>query len=94
MIHDQALDSECNAYNAAFYELGLRWYWDSETFARLQAYPNPCERIRRYIETQHPHLLRAYDPEFLSQAIETRKTGFKGSTLHFNWAETRAELGI
>ncbi len=21
-----------NAYNAAFYELGLRWYWDSEMY--------------------------------------------------------------
>ena len=25
---DSGVDLERNAYNAAFYELGLRWHWD------------------------------------------------------------------
>jgi hypothetical protein len=93
---DPALESECNAYNAAFYALGLRWHWDVDTFAALRSYANPCERIRRYLETQHPHLLKAYDPEFLASAIETRKTGCENvAGGYFDWSEARAaELGI
>jgi hypothetical protein len=67
-------DLERNAYNAAFDELGLPWHWDSETYATLldhSACPNT--RIRRYLETRHPHLLTAYEPEFLASAIEERK---------------------
>ena len=28
---DDAADLHRNAYNAAFYELGLSWYWDANT---------------------------------------------------------------
>ena len=40
MANDQQLqhrhnDVERNAYNAAFYELGLRWHWDSDTYDQL-----------------------------------------------------------
>ena len=34
-------DIERSAYNAAFYELGLRWYWDDATYERLAA--ESCE---------------------------------------------------
>jgi len=93
---ETTIDPELNAYNAAFYALGLRWHWDADTFAALQAFACPIERIRRYLETQHPHLLKAYDPEFLASAIETRKTRPENAANgYFNWAEARAaELGI
>ncbi|MDB5764166.1 MAG: hypothetical protein JWQ21_3161, partial [Herminiimonas sp.] len=29
---DAAEDIDLNAYNAAFYELGLRWHWDADTY--------------------------------------------------------------
>src|SRR6266516_3398084 len=58
---DEAAELERNAYNAAFYELGFRWHWDGDTFASLQAFSKSCDRIRNYLETQHPHLLSAYD---------------------------------
>ena len=67
-----ASEAERSAYNAAFYELGLGWHWSAETFESLQARGDPCERIRHYMEQQHPHLLRAYDAEFLASAIECR----------------------
>jgi hypothetical protein len=67
------LELERSAYNAAFYELGLGWHWSPDTFESLQAEADPCERIRSYMQQQHPHLLRAYDPEFLAQAIEARR---------------------
>ncbi|WP_280152379.1 hypothetical protein [Piscinibacter sp. XHJ-5] len=93
---DPSLEMERNAYNAAFYELGLRFYWDSDTFAALQADPDPHERLRRYIETQQPHLLRAYDPTFLVQAIESREAELLRTrgTLSFDWAQAcAAEVG-
>lgn len=70
--HLAALEVERSAYNAAFYELGLGWHWSADTFASLLAFGDASERIRHYIEQQHPHLLRAYDAEFLASAIESR----------------------
>ena len=71
--HDAAV-LECEAYNAAFYELGLRWHWDGATFAALQCCADePAQRLRHYLQTQQPHLLRAYDVDFLVTAIEQRK---------------------
>ena len=31
----EAGDRELNAYNAAFYELGLRWHWDRSEERRV-----------------------------------------------------------
>ncbi len=59
------------AYNAAFEELGLSWHWDAVTFSRLPAAGR--EGLRRYIEREQSHLLSAYEPEFLVEAIETAK---------------------
>jgi hypothetical protein len=89
-------ESERDAYNAAFYALGLRWHWDRDTYAALQAFASPCDRIRRYLETQHPHLLKAYDPEFLAHAVEARKPQMsEACSVHFDWAQARAaEVGI
>jgi len=99
---DEALEIERNAYNAAFYALGLRWHWDGDTYAALNEDGDASQRVRRYIEAEHPHLLRAYDADFLVQAIERRKAEFVAScaaagpvALSFDWAETRAaELGV
>ncbi len=84
-------DAECNAYNAAFWDLGLRWHWDAATFATLSALACPVERIRRYLQVQHPHLLKVYEPEFLAQAIESRK---RRAPAEFDWASlSSAECG-
>jgi hypothetical protein len=61
------------AYNMAFEELGLRFRWDAGTLASLACIGDEAMRIVTYIETHHPHLLKAYSPEFLSHAILTRK---------------------
>jgi hypothetical protein len=58
------------AYNSAFDELGLAWHWDRATYAWL---PEGPERVRAYVEREHPHLLRAYDADFLVQAVEQAK---------------------
>ena len=98
--HDEM---ERNAYNAAFNELGFRWYWDRDTYEQLlQRSENAGERIRQYLETHQPHLLRAYDATFLVAAIEEKKAEHRkqarsDSNLvagYFDWAQMPGcELG-
>lgn len=67
---DPAVEAQRHAYNAAFDELGLPWHWDAATYERLLGHG--CG-VRRYLETERPHLLRAYEPEFLVAAVEAAK---------------------
>lgn len=71
-ITDPAAEAERHAYNAAFEELGLTWHWDADTFARLPG--RGRERVRLYLERDHAHLLRAYEADFLLEAVETART--------------------
>ncbi|HET9976100.1 MAG TPA: hypothetical protein VFQ20_01590 [Burkholderiaceae bacterium] len=99
--HPAAL--ERSAFNAAFYELGLRWHWDDATFEALAADPCERQRVRRYLEGAQSHLLRAYDADFLTDAILAAKQRFRQSLARcapqampaFNWADARwGEVGI
>ncbi|MGJ3701712.1 hypothetical protein [Variovorax sp. AFSI2.2] len=96
-------ETERNAYNAAFYELGFRWHWDRETYCQLlRQSQDGIERVSHYLNAYQPHLLRAYDAKFLAEVIEQKKqehqkrepdTGAMKKR-YFNWAESRgAELG-
>lgn len=94
---------ERSAFNAAFYELGLRWHWDSDTYQALAAQPCERARIRGYLQAEQAHLLRAYDAEFLTDAILTAKQRSHHALAHcaphavprFNWADARwGEVGI
>ncbi|RZJ26455.1 MAG: hypothetical protein EOO54_02745 [Haliea sp.] len=79
-LHDQStIDAHRHAYNAAFEELGLPWHWDSATFARLQA--GGRDGVRSYLQSEQAHLLRAYDAEFLVDAIETAKARYQAGML-------------
>jgi hypothetical protein len=93
---------ERNAYNAAFHDLGFRWYWDRDTYAQLtQQALDAAERIRQYLETFQPHLLRAYDASFLVSAIEAGKAEHlrrgiapAATAAFFDWAQmSGSELG-
>jgi hypothetical protein len=96
-------EMERNAYNAAFHELGFRWYWDSDTFNALMGQSsNPSERIHHYLTTRQPHLLKAYDAPFLVGVIQEKKAQYgrrktasaATACRHFDWAETLGcELG-
>lgn len=96
-------DMERSAFNAAFYELGLRWHWDGDTYKALAT--NPCERarVKGYLVAEQAHLLRAYDADFLTEAILTAKqrsqhalaASVSAALPHFNWADPRwGEVGI
>ena len=71
ILHHPASEAQRQAYNAAFDELGLNWHWDPVTFARLPAAGRGA--VKAYIEREQPHLLRAYEADFLTDAIETAK---------------------
>lgn len=62
-----------DAFNAAFRELGLNWRWGNETYRNLLNRGTEREGVRVYVETHQSHLLRAYDAEFLINAILTAK---------------------
>ena len=68
-----SLEIERNGYNVAFSELGLEWYWDAKTYADLHTIPEEKNRVRTYIETHQPHLMRAYDADFLAAAIQNAR---------------------
>jgi hypothetical protein len=70
-VANLAAEAHRNAYNAAFEELSLSWRWDASTYARLQFHG--CDLVRAYLETEQTHLLRAYDADFLVNAIEAVK---------------------
>ncbi len=73
-------DAERSAYNAVFCELEFSWFWDPDTYLQLVNHSaNAVERIRHYLETSQPHLLRAYDAGFLALLIENKKLDFERS---------------
>ena len=94
-------EAERDSFNAAFYELGLRWYWDTDTYENLlRRFDCATQRIRHYLEAQQPHLLKAYDAAFLVEAIQQaqlkaqRATAGTGTARRFDWAQTLAgEIG-
>jgi hypothetical protein len=104
-LTSEAGDRELNAYNAAFYDLGLRWHWDSATYeALLSMGGDGATRLRHYLQTQQPHLLRAYDADFLVAMIEQKAAvqraaadaaqGDNPAPRFFDWAQARGcELG-
>jgi hypothetical protein len=83
------------AYNAAFYQLGLPWHWDGDTYASVLCPDGERECLRAYLRDRQPHLLRAYDAEFLIDAIqaakarcyETMTAAGNRSSAYVNWAE-------
>lgn len=63
-------DAQRQAYNAAFYELGLRWHWDSSDYDCQMCVESQRAHLRRYLEKRHPHMLKVYDADFLVDAIQ------------------------
>jgi hypothetical protein len=94
----EAGDRELDAYNAAFHELGLRWHWDSATYeALLSLGGDGPARVRHYLQSQQPHLLRAYDADFLVGMIEQKAAAARQggvASRFFDWSQARGcELG-
>jgi len=77
-------DRERRAYNRAFWQLGFRWQWDPATYRELARIPQENERIRAYLERHQPHLLKAYDIDFLCEMIRRRKDAPAGEIHAFS----------
>ena len=68
-----------HSVNRAFRELGLRFQWDERTWAELSAMPDVREQLRYYLPRHQPHLLGAYDAEFLGNLV-AQKLAHPGGT--------------
>lgn len=94
-------DYHRDAYNAAFYELGLKWHWDQSVYQDVPSAGQERERVLGYLKAHQLHLLTAYDAEFLVDAIETTKARCYdallqcgGTRREVNWAEIQqAQVG-
>jgi len=87
ILDDQTDESHRQAYNAAFEELGLSWHWDPVTYARLPA--RGRDGVRAYLQKEQAHLLRAYEADFLVNAIETAK-----ARCHQAMVDNRCRTGL
>jgi hypothetical protein len=67
---------QLTAYNAAFSELELGFRWDVPMYEWLCGIDCERTRVARYIEQYHPHLLTAYEADFLSQLIFDKKNDY------------------
>jgi hypothetical protein len=72
LVANPTVEAHRHAYNAAFEELSLSWRWDTATYAHLQRHGR--DLVRAYLQAEQAHLLRAYDADFLVNAIEAVKT--------------------
>jgi hypothetical protein len=54
-------------WSCAIDELGLDWDFDPRVHGEGR------EGLRRWLEQERPHLLRAYDFEFLLEAVESTR---------------------
>lgn len=98
-----AVELDRHAFNLTFYGLGLRFHWDSDTYDDLCARATDANaRTLLYLSNAQAHLLKAYDPDFLVDAIVTRMQQVRSSvagrapnTIAFDGAEScRGELGF
>lgn len=60
---------ERHAFNAAFYELGLRWNWCPDTFESLRSRGGEREWVKGYLHEQQSHMLKAWEADCLVDAV-------------------------
>jgi hypothetical protein len=60
--------------NQAFWDLGLRFQWDEDTWVVLEKLPDLETQIKHYLTHYQPHLLAVYDVELLGRLVEKQLT--------------------
>lgn len=73
ICNDSNADAHRNAYNAAFHELGLSWFWDAGHYASAASGSDDRSGLRNYLAQHQSHLLSAHDADFLIEAILAAK---------------------
>jgi len=71
----------CDALNAAFLDLGLRFQWDEATWGVLVEMEDLRTQIAYYLEHWQPHLLAVYEPAFLASLVESRLAAPAGARM-------------
>jgi hypothetical protein len=66
------MTADRQALNRCFWDLGLRFQWDEDTWAVLSGMKDVREQLAYYLSRHQPHLLAVYDLDFLSRLIEER----------------------
>ena len=95
------VERERSGEDAGVDEVGGRWDWDSATYDELAGRSaNEADRIRHYLSAQQPHLLKAYDAEFLVELIRqkqlqhrSRNVGAQARNFDWSQASLSGELG-
>jgi hypothetical protein len=73
-IESKTGESDRNAFNAAFFALGFKWYMDTDAYDTMVRHSaDASEQVHHYLETHEPHMLKAYDPSFLINLILAKK---------------------
>jgi hypothetical protein len=62
-------EAERRAFNRAFRELGLSWYWEVYDYRELVSAGDASARVCRYVQTRQPALLAAYDADFIAKLV-------------------------
>jgi hypothetical protein len=100
-VMNGAAAAQRNAWNAAFHELGLPWYWDVDCDLPDAGAERAC--VRDYLARHQAHLLTAYDADFLVDAILATKERCEAQfvacgadvTATIDWRELRQrQIGI
>ena len=66
------MPTDRKALNRAFWDLGLRFQWDESLWAVMMGLPDLRSQLAYYLERHQPHLLAAYDVDFLKALVEQR----------------------
>lgn len=61
------------AFNAAFAEMGLDWYWSVSEYVQLLKITGSAERMRHYIDRHHAHFRRRDDFEEFVARLQALK---------------------
>jgi hypothetical protein len=67
-----AVDSEVDAFNAAFDELDIAWRWDRDVLADLGRGDDRA-KVSAYLRERGAHLLKVYEAGFLVDLIVATK---------------------
>ncbi|MBS1129737.1 MAG: HAD-superfamily hydrolase subfamily variant 3 [Proteobacteria bacterium] len=67
-------DGHRHAFNAAFAELGLNWYWDETRYGHLLAITGGKERMRHYAAQCAPEIASRPDIDALIRQLHAAKT--------------------
>ncbi len=81
------------AFNAAFAELGLDWYWDEAGYGKLLAIAGGKERVRHYARHHDPVTFQRADFEELLEEIHQHKTAHYQAKLAQGLIPLRPEIG-